>query len=79
MVIIPNEIPEDATPLETDELPAEQNVTGKWLELYHGKNMFVSLTTGKTYVGRVEVDGDHITVGLSNRIAISLVESSREV
>ncbi len=77
ITILPEEIPNDAAPLET--IPIEATKPGS-TALIDGENVFVSLLTGKTLVGRLEwVNATQITVGNSDPIPRELVESARLV
>lgn len=79
--LLPDEIFEDAAPLDENAILSVDalKLAAKWLELYDGKNMFVTLHTGRVLVGRVEVKGNRITVGNSELISIALVDTAREV
>ena len=81
MKILPDEIPDNPVPLDAStliEVSSSPRVISTAPE--EGKNMFVSLLTGHVFVGRIEwVDGDHFTVGQSDPIYYTLVESFREV
>lgn len=80
MKILPDEVPEHPyTPLPGEVLGVTPiNHHNRVVE--EGKNMFVTLLTGNTYVGRVErYDYDRVTVGQSEPIPEVLIESAREV
>jgi hypothetical protein len=76
MKILPDEIPDDAAPL--NEVPFETSTAV--LRNAEGQNVFVSLLTGKTFVGRLEWSNDYsFTVGQSDPIDRSVVETARLV
>lgn len=78
MKLLPDEIPEDASPIEATSLI---DLALPMTDPRHGKNMIVSLLTGETLVGRVELHNAltrEYTVGNSDPIKWSLVHSSRE-
>ncbi len=78
MKILPEEIPDDAAPLT--EVPVIPPVDRLADVLIDGENVFVSLFTGKTYVGGCYwVNADHFTVGQSDPIDRKLVETARIV
>ncbi len=74
----PDYIPNDAAPLQGADHLIENKVVRN---LVHGNNIFVTLFTGKVLVGRCEVqkDGRRFTIGNSEPIHISFIESAREV
>lgn len=79
MKIIPDEIPEDAAPLDAQTSLLDDAATTKRQSLMEGKNMFVTLLTGEFKVGRIEyVDANRFTVGNSEPIPFNLVEFARE-
>jgi len=75
----PDFVPTETIPLDNPaEVHEDPETNGR--AVYHGLNMFVSLTNGKTLVGRVEtVNLTHFTVGQSDPIPFSLIESARSV
>ena len=76
MKILPEEIPDDAAPLT--EIPLETNYASR--NLVEGTNVFVTLLTGKTLVGRCEwVTPTRFTIGSSDPIEVVLVESAKVV
>ena len=78
MTILPNEIPEDASPLT--EVPLVPPIDRLGSVLIEGENVFVSLLTGKTLVGGCHwVDPEKLTIGLSEPILRSIVETARIV
>jgi hypothetical protein len=78
--IKPDDIPDDAAPLEGADHLVENAITYKNRLLTEGANMAISLLTGQFFVGRVElVDRDHFTVGTSDPIPDVLLESARVV
>ncbi len=75
----PDFVPDQPIPLEDPSVVNEDPETNG-RAVYHGLNMFVSLRNGKTLVGRVEtVSLTHFTVGQSDPIPFSLIESARSV
>lgn len=78
MKILPDEIPDDAAPLT--EVPLVPPVDRLADVLVDGNNVFVSLFTGQTLVGRCEWQSDYaFTIGTSGLIDRSIVESARIV
>ena len=88
MKIIPDYIPEELENLSIEDIPdiinavALENVkmplAGKITEL-DGKNTYVEMLDGKTYVGKLDVRFDHFYVGNSNSLSLSEVKYLREV
>ncbi len=78
MKILPDEIPDDAVPLtEIPVIPPYDRLNDVLVE---GENVFVTLLTGKFYVGVLEwVSDTKFTVGTSEPLARELVESARIV
>lgn len=76
--IIPDEVPEIAPGTQFDPDPTYGARKNK-LEDFVKKNVFVTLFTGKTLVGRLEKNGSGFTVGTSETIGNALVETVREV
>ena len=78
MKILPDEIPDDASPLT--EVPLTPPLDRLASVLEEGNNVFVTLFTGQTLVGRIEWQSDYgFTVGTSDVIDRSIVESARVV
>ena len=79
MKILPDEIPEDSSPLT--ELPFDTSAKDPFASvLVDGQNVFVSTLTGNTYVGGLYwVDPYRFTIGQSEPIDHSIVESARVV
>ena len=78
MKILPDEIPDDASPLT--EVPLTPPLDRLANVLEEGNNVFVTLFTGKTLVGRIEWQNDYaFTIGNSDLVDRSVVESARIV
>ncbi len=78
MKILPEEIPDDAAPLT--EVPLTPPVDRLSDIFVDGNNVFVSLFTGKTYVGGFYwYNADSFTIGQSDPIDRNLVETARVV
>lgn len=78
MKILPDEIPDDAAPLT--EIPVVSPIDRLNNVLVEGQNVFVTLFTGEFFVGRCEwINDTTFTVGTSNPIDLTLIESGRIV
>jgi len=90
MKIIPDYIPEELENLSPEDVPdtinavaldAENittNLTKKFFELY-GKNTYVEMLSGKTYVGKLEISFPNFYVGGSDSLSLNEVKYLREV
>jgi len=78
--ITPNEIPSDLPEVDSATLNAEASQPVGNRLIINGKNMFVTLKNGEHKIGRIELVGlTHFTVGTSDPIYLSDVQSAREV
>jgi hypothetical protein len=88
MKIIPDYIPEELENLSIEDVPDTINavaledtstpLAGKITEL-DGKNTYVEMVSGKTYIGKLEVYCSRFYVGNSDILALNEVKYLREV
>jgi hypothetical protein len=90
MKIIPDYIPEELENLSIEDVPdtinavaldAENittNLTKKFFKL-NGKNTYIEMISGETYVGKLEISFPNFYVGDSDILALNEVKYLREV
>jgi hypothetical protein len=90
MKIIPDYIPEELENLSPEDVPDTINAVAldnkdntaslntKIIEL-EGKNTYVEMLSGKTYVGKLEIYFPNFYVGGSDSLALNEVKYLREV